>query len=101
MQWQTNGEEQMFDTKHAACKGQQKLFFAEKSRVKVRQAQMICQTCPVIEQCRDYAIHNRVYYGVWGGYNRTQLNAERRRRGIVLPMHYSHTINKEKKRRDA
>jgi len=91
----------MFNTEHAACKGQQKLFFAEKSRVKVRQAQMICQDCPAIEECREYAINNRVYYGVWGGYNRTQINAERRRRGIVLPMHYSHSVRSEKRRGNA
>lgn len=27
----------------------------------------ICQTCPVIEQCREHALRSREPYGVWGG----------------------------------
>lgn len=35
----------------------------------------ICQDCPVQAACLDYAITNRIQFGVWGG-----LNVDRRRR---------------------
>ena len=45
---------------------------ARKSRL--RQAKMICQICPVIEQCREYALGTADLQGVWGG-----LSEEERR----------------------
>lgn len=30
-------------------------------------AKAICQRCPVLEQCRRYALAAREPYGVWGG----------------------------------
>jgi WhiB family transcriptional regulator, redox-sensing transcriptional regulator len=30
-------------------------------------AKAICQRCPVLEQCRRYALTAREPYGVWGG----------------------------------
>lgn len=30
-------------------------------------AKLVCQGCPVIEQCREYALTWREEYGVWGG----------------------------------
>lgn len=39
-----------------------------------RVAVAICDTCPVRQACLDYAVANRIRFGVWGG-----LNTERRR----------------------
>ena len=30
-------------------------------------AKRICNTCPVIEECRDFALAARIPYGTWGG----------------------------------
>ena len=37
---------------HAACAGA---------------AKAICATCPVLEQCREYALSAHEPYGIWGG----------------------------------
>lgn len=42
----------------------------------------ICQTCPVIFQCRDYALRlaaESPVYGVWGGLTQAELNRQARR----------------------
>lgn len=45
-------------------------------------AKAICSTCPVIAQCRDYALSNRIVFGIWGGtheYDRDQVWRAQRR----------------------
>lgn len=32
-----------------------------------QRAKAICRTCPVIAECRAYALANRESWGVWGG----------------------------------
>jgi WhiB family transcriptional regulator, redox-sensing transcriptional regulator len=32
-----------------------------------REAIKVCATCPVSEQCLDYAIENSLEFGFWGG----------------------------------
>ena len=72
----------------AACKGpQSNLFFApnhlERKEERLRReaaAKAICRTCPVLEQCREYALLVREPHGIWGGlseYERRQLLARR------------------------
>jgi WhiB family redox-sensing transcriptional regulator len=51
---------------HAACVGQQELFFEEKSKNIVTKAKMICASCVVRTPCLEYALKNKDY-GVWGG----------------------------------
>lgn len=57
---------------HAACKGQLHLFFAKKAeRPQARarreaKANRLCEVCPVIEPCREFARSNREY-GFWAG----------------------------------
>jgi len=59
-------------TKQAACVGSTNLFFGydnERYQTKNRReakALLICQSCPVMLECRDYARENREY-GYWGG----------------------------------
>ena len=38
-------------------------------------AKRICRTCPVVDECFEWAVANDVRYGVWGGTS----ESERRR----------------------
>ena len=59
-------------TDDAACRGQNELFFApagerpETRSVRESKARAVCNTCAVIEPCREWARQNREY-GFWGG----------------------------------
>ncbi len=56
----------------AACRGQNDLFFApagerpETRNVREAKARAVCNTCVVLEPCRQWARENREY-GFWGG----------------------------------
>lgn len=43
-------------------------------------AKLICQTCPVADQCLTDAIERRERYGIWGGMGWEQRRVETRRR---------------------
>jgi WhiB family transcriptional regulator, redox-sensing transcriptional regulator len=51
----------------------------------------ICADCPVRRACLDYAIENRIGFGVWGGLNvdrrRRLAGHTRRRRPPPMPAH--------------
>jgi WhiB family transcriptional regulator, redox-sensing transcriptional regulator len=50
--------------------------------VGVEIARRICADCPVKEPCLEYALHNRIEHGVWGGASeRERRRIARRRRG--------------------
>ena len=57
---------------HANCVGQLHLFFAkraERPQARFRReakAKKLCDACPVLEPCRDFARENREY-GYWAG----------------------------------
>lgn len=68
------------------CRGSQShLFFApprferkvERERREAR-AKAICEVCPVLSACREYALTLEEAYGVWGG-----LTANERRRPLL------------------
>ena len=40
-----------------------------------RQAKAICADCPVIQQCRTWALNNREEWGVWGGMSEADRRA--------------------------
>ena len=72
----------------AACKGpQSELFFApnhlERKEDRLEResaAKAICRSCPVLVECREYALTVREPHGIWGGlneYERRQLLARR------------------------
>lgn len=56
-------------------------FFPEKGGT-ARIAKAVCAKCPVIEQCREYAIHDTSLMGVWGGTSEMERRAIRSERGI-------------------
>jgi len=38
-------------------------------------AKMICGTCSVVTECRDYALETRQPFGVWGGLDEEERRA--------------------------
>ncbi len=74
----------------AACKGQHAyLFFPpnhfEKKHEKLQReaaAKEICKTCPVIDECREYALAIREPYGIWGGLTENE-------RKLILAQRYA------------
>lgn len=80
----------MLDTTHAACKGKPtNMFFPKSGRParKESEAKTVCRKCPIREKCRDYAMNNHIYHGIWGGMTAREIEAQRRIHGIVLPVH--------------
>ena len=64
----------------AACRGPQAAIFFPPSHVerkeerlqRERTAKAICHSCPVEEECLDYAIRIREAHGIWGGRNESE-----------------------------
>jgi WhiB family transcriptional regulator, redox-sensing transcriptional regulator len=61
----------------AVCREHRPEVFFPTDGAGVERAQRICVTCPVREECLEYAIQNRIEHGVWGG------ASERARRRIT------------------
>lgn len=74
----------------AACRGEEsKAFFDDTSSANESAAKEICGRCPVVAQCREYAIDAEEPYGIWGGLApdervREQWNRPPRRRRLKL-----------------
>ncbi len=50
------------------------------------QAKVICNACPVVEQCRRHALTVHEPYGVWGGLSESERDDIIRGRGRTLKM---------------
>ena len=50
----------------AACHGLTDLFYSTAIN-RIRQAQQICATCPVLERCAQQARREQPDYGTWAG----------------------------------
>lgn len=60
----------------AACRGMDTaIFFPEQGQPNTL-ALAVCKTCPVSQECLNFALSNYERYGVWGG------KSERKRRAI-------------------
>lgn len=59
------------------CRHHHPATFFPSDGVGVDRARKICATCPVVEQCLEYALDHRIDHGVWGG------TSERERRRIL------------------
>jgi hypothetical protein len=45
-------------------------------------AKKVCSGCPLLQKCRDYAIHTQVH-GIWGGTTRRERERYRAKHNIV------------------
>ncbi|EKT77461.1 WhiB family transcriptional regulator (plasmid) [Rhodococcus opacus] len=70
----------------ASCRGTDTdLFFSpdgERGNVRARReraAKQICQGCPVLDDCRAYALTATEPYGIWGGMSETERARHTRR----------------------
>lgn len=66
----------------AACRtvGTNAPFFPEVG-ASIQEAKSICRSCPVADECLDYAVTNHIRHGVWGGMSerdRRRLRAQSR-----------------------
>jgi WhiB family redox-sensing transcriptional regulator len=62
---------------YAACRAADPDMFFPDSESDAVDAVRICRGCPVLGECRDWALDTRVRYGVWGG-----LTEKDRRRSL-------------------
>lgn len=58
------------------CANQPPSMFFPSDGVGVDVARRVCDGCPVLSECLEYALENRIDHGVWGG------TSERERRRI-------------------
>ena len=58
----------------AACQGRSDIdFFPEDNyNLTSRPAIELCRTCPVKDDCLEFAVENHIQYGIWGGLNYPQ-----------------------------
>ena len=72
----------------AACKGMDPTIFfgpeyaetVKEKRDREDAAKAVCTTCPVREECLEYALDAREAYGIWGGLTELERKALLRRR---------------------
>ncbi|WP_308493279.1 WhiB family transcriptional regulator [Microbacterium terrisoli] len=53
-------------------------FFPEKGG-STRDAKRVCASCPVRDQCLEYALHNDERFGIWGGLSERERRKLKRR----------------------
>jgi hypothetical protein len=72
---------------HAACKGLTKEMFPKKHKdiSYINSARAICDVCPVIRECKAYALQFPAtdMHGVWAKMTPRQLAREQKRLGIT------------------
>lgn len=56
---------------HRACADRDVSFFFPSDRGGVKRAIKVCDSCPVREQCLEFAICNQIVDGIWGGTTET------------------------------
>ena len=82
-----NWEWQLF----GACRGMDTAMFfhpaSERDPAKGRriaQAKAVCNTCPVLTECRTHALQAREPYGIWGGMSEAEREMHERAAALGL-----------------
>lgn len=71
--------------RHAVCASVDPELWFPENGVSPR-AVRVCQTCPVIAECRAYALNSKEYlFGVWGGMTEADRRRARRDRPRLKP----------------
>ena len=66
------------------CRNYPPAAFFPSDGVGVDRARKICATCAVADTCLEYALHNRIEHGVWGGCSeRERRRILKRRRNVA------------------
>ncbi len=47
-------------------------WFAQPGSVRSEGAKALCASCPLLDECQEYAIENGIPSGIWGGVDETQ-----------------------------
>ena len=75
--------------KHAACRGMMvdpdkpNFFIPRGDQVgMLKKVRKVCEGCPVIDDCLEFAIRMDIEQGVWGGKSARERKAIRRQRGL-------------------
>lgn len=50
------------------------------------EARRICEMCPVVDECREYAVQNFIRDGIWGKTSRDDRRKIWRERGMAEPI---------------
>lgn len=70
--------------KHAACKGADASLFYPNVEEDVADGIKVCNTCPVIKACLEYATTNKEKDGTWGGLSQWERRRIKRRASAQL-----------------
>lgn len=65
--------------KQGACRKDPDAMFPGSLAAEIEYAKAICHSCPVIEQCKQWALETRQGLGVWGGLSEGDRQSIRRR----------------------
>ena len=79
-------------TVHGACRGvDTDLFFPTRGN-DASQAKAVCATCPVVDECLDYALRTHQTVGVWGGCSERERRVMRREARQERAVYYRELI---------
>ncbi|MFZ1490854.1 MAG: WhiB family transcriptional regulator [Ilumatobacteraceae bacterium] len=72
--WMANG----------ACRNYPPAVFFPSDGVGVDRARKICATCPVVAECLEHALDERIDHGVWGGCSERERRRIAKRRRLTV-----------------
>jgi WhiB family redox-sensing transcriptional regulator len=75
--------------RNADCRGANATAFFPSDGLGVEAVQRVCAACPVRVECLEYALANRLDYGVWGGASERQRQRMLRERRTPSIAHTS------------
>lgn len=75
--------------RRAACAGTDPELWFPNQGAPDAQAKAICDSCPVRQQCLDYALRWDIQFGMWGGLSTRERRRLRRKRDVprIEPRH--------------